>query len=112
MIASTWAHGRLLGCEVRRDLREPREGAHQVHRALRIASLFARRALRIASLFARRARARGASRGELGRFLFRRFVFFLGLNRAPLAAPRWDPGNTTLKARMGENPFVVARVSV
>jgi hypothetical protein len=101
MIASTWAHGRLLGCEVRRDLREPREGAHQVHRALRIASLFARR-----------ARARGASRGELGRFLFRRFVFFLGLNRAPLAAPRWDPGNTTLKARMGENPFVVARVSV
>jgi hypothetical protein len=34
------------------------------------------------------------------------------MNRAPLAAPRWDPGNTTLKARMGENPFVVPRVSV
>ena len=59
---------RRLGCEVRRDLREPREGAHNVHRTLRIASLCARRAL-----------GRGASRGELGRFLFRIVFLVCGL---------------------------------
>jgi hypothetical protein len=73
---------------------ESRKGAHQVHRALRIASLFARRARGRGALRGERlhrARGRGASRGKpvvffLGHpnwFWFVGLNHFLGLNRSP-----------------------------